>query len=173
MSSSLLRRLLGADLDQVGQALRDFSDNPRQAEGFLSVWHHPGRIARFMIRVMKLPAEGQDQMTTVDVDQQPGREVWRRSIGETRFQTRQAVVGQLLEEASGPFRFRYEILVEEGVLRYRQARALFLGIPLPRFLSPMTDAEVRGDDAGWTVRVTVSCPRCGPIFGYSGRIEPA
>lgn len=171
MTPSVFRSLLGDDLDSLGGALQRFSENPNNAHGQLTVTHHPGRMARFFIWILRLPAEGTQQVTTIRVECSPTTETWNRVIGRSKFRTRHRAKGGYLEERAGPFRFLHDVSIDDGVLRYRQAHVYLLGIKLPRVFSPIIDAEAQGDNKGWTLDLTVSCPRCGPICHYTGWIE--
>ena len=169
---SVFRSLLREKLDSVCGSLQRFSDAPQGASGTLTVTHHPGRMARFFIWILRLPKEGENLVTRISVKSNPRGEVWTRSIGSSRFVTRHRVVGDLLEERAGLFRFLHEVDVQQGALQYRQVRVYFLGIRLPRNFSPIIDAEAKGDEHGWKLDLVVSCPRCGPICRYEGWVEP-
>ncbi|HAY13503.1 MAG TPA: DUF4166 domain-containing protein [Fimbriimonadaceae bacterium] len=172
MEPSVFRSLLGPQLDEVGGALRRFSDVPQSAEGSLTVTHHPGRMARFFIKILKLPAAGTLLPTRIAVQSNPQREIWQRSIGRSRLRTQHRAVGTYLEERVGLFRFLHQIYVENGAMKYHQEKVFLLGIPLPHTFSPIIDATASGDEKGWELDLTVSCPRCGPICQYKGWIEP-
>lgn len=167
----MFQTLLGNQLQSLGGALRRFSEEPGSASGELTVEHHAGRMARFFIWALRLPREGVHQATTIRVQRTDTQETWNRMIGSSRFRTRHRAHDGYLEERAWPFRFLHEVKVDEGVLRYRQARVYLLGIPLPHLFSPIIEAEAKGDDTGWTLDLTVSCPRCGPICRYAGRMK--
>jgi len=169
--ASVFRTLLGARLDSLGGALRTFSDQPSAARGELTVTHHPGRMARFFIFILRLPAEGAKQPTEINVRSEPNLEVWSRRIGKSRFRTKHRAIGDFLEERAWPFRFLHQVSVEEGVMRYRQIHVYLLGLKLPHLFSPIIEAKAFGNEHGWTLDLTVSCPRCGPICHYEGWIE--
>jgi len=171
MARSVFRELLGTELDGVSGALKRFSDAPTAATGSLDVRHHTGRTARFFIWLLGLPKEGTNQPTTVAVKGLHGVETWNRKIGASKFRTRHAVVDGLLEERAGKFRFLHKVAVVDGGIKYTQERVYFLGVRLPHLFSPIIVAFAKGDDHGWTLDLTVSCPRCGPICEYSGWIE--
>lgn len=171
MAPSVFTTLLGDELDTLGGALRKFSEQPDCAKGELTVTHHPGRMARFFILVLRLPAQGSQQVTSIRVKRSSKGEVWNRVIGKSRFRTKHRAVGQYLEERAWPFRFLHQVQVDNGVLRYRQAKVYLLGVRLPHLFSPIIAAEAHGDERGWTLELTVSCPRCGPICHYEGWIE--
>jgi hypothetical protein len=169
----VFRSLLGSELDQLSEALRRFSDAPTSAQGELTVTHHTGRMARFFIWILRLPKAGRGQTTTIQVSRTERTEYWRRRIGSSRFQTRHRALGPYLEERAGLFRFVHVVSVVDGGLHYRQERVYFLGLRLPHVFSPIIEAHADGDDRGWTLDLTVSCPRCGPICRYEGWITPA
>lgn len=169
---SVFRRLLGSQLESVEGALFQFSEHPSRAVGTLTVKHHTGKSARFFIWLLRLPKEGQDLPIVVQIISQTGREFWQRVIGASVLQTRHDVVQDWLEEKVGRFRFLHRVTVVEGGLHYRQERVYYCGIRLPRFLSPIVEAYAKGDETGWNLNVTVSCPRCGPICQYQGWITP-
>lgn len=172
MNQSVFREILGADLGSVSGALGAFSDAPSKASGHLDVKHHPGRMARFFIWILKLPKEGTDQPVSIEIERKPKLERWRRRIGDSRFVTRHRAMGKYLEEKAGLFRFVHKVSAADGGMNYHQVRVYFLGIRLPHVFSPIINATAKGDDKGWLLDLTVSCPRCGPICQYKGWIEP-
>jgi hypothetical protein len=127
-------------------------------------------MARFFIWILKLPKEGPDQDTTIQVELSENLERWNRKIGRSRFRTKHRAVEGLLEERAGYFRFMHRVSVVNGGLNYHQERVYFCGIRLPLLFSPIIDANASGDDTGWILDLTVSCPRCGPICHYTGRV---
>ena len=170
MEQSVFGKLLGSNLERVDGVLKDFSISPSAAAGTLNVVHHTGKMARFFIWILGLPKEGENQHTTVKVEYKKGQEYWNRRIGISKFRTKHAAVDGYLEETAGRFKFLHEVTVVDGGINYHQVRVYFLGIRLPRVMSPIIDATAKGDDAGWMLDLTVSCPRCGPICQYKGWI---
>lgn len=170
--ASLLRQLLGDQIESLHGALKDFTENPGRAQGSLTVTHHTGRMARFFIWLLRLPAAGDNLAATIQVTAKPTSEEWHRVIGPSQFRSQQRVKNGHLEELAGPFRFVQRVAVQDGTLHYRHTEVYLLGLRLPRLMSPIIDAEARGDATGWDVAVTVSCPRCGPICHYEGRMKP-
>ncbi|MBI1756630.1 MAG: DUF4166 domain-containing protein [Fimbriimonas ginsengisoli] len=170
MGESVFRKLLGPALDSVEGALRKFSDEPCAAAGSLDVVHHPGRMARFFIWILALPKEGCGQPTSIVIERSSDCEKWNRRIGASRFSSRHSIVDGMLVEKAGRFRFLHRVSVVDGGIHYHQERVYFLGIRLPLLFSPIIDANAKGDERGWKLDVTVSCPRCGPICQYSGWI---
>ncbi len=165
---SLFRKLLGSELDKVQGGLSAFLDSPGAAEGNLTVRHHPGKSARFFIRLLRLPKEGTDMPTRLDVSIDDESEYWRRQIGQSRLKSRHRIREGKLEEQMWPFSFLYDVELKGGALTYTQTEVRLLGMKLPSTFSPIVGGEVIGRGDGWWMRISVSCPRCGPICVYEG-----
>ena len=147
------------------------------AEGRVDVVHGTHLLTPFFIRTMKLPAAGQSSPVRLQVviDHAPADGpdaimMWMRQIGATRLDTRQfARRGQLVETA-GPGSVEFRLRADEGVLVYESERCRFLGVPMPRALSPAVRARVSPSTDGWHVHVVIEWRR-HLICTYGGEMR--
>ena len=143
---------------------------PLRAEGTVDVEHGRGRLARFIIRLMNLPAAGPRQPVRLDVVGDGPELVWTRRIGGSILRTRQHARGSRLVERSGLGRVSFDLTVEDGALLYRQSSIHIAGLPMPSSLSPFVCAVISATSEGWHVAVTVTW-RGRIVCRYAGTIR--
>jgi hypothetical protein len=170
----LYRRVLGPQFDSLPPVLQRFhgQPGPARASGQLSVRYGPGRLARWVGSVWRLPREGELQPATVAVEPRGGVEIWRRSIGGRSFVTRQWQSGALLIEALGVCSLGLEVSVERDELRLLSRRFWWCGVPIPAGLAPRVAAVARPTPRGWNVEVHVSHSWLGHLLSYEGEVIP-
>jgi hypothetical protein len=143
---------------------------PLRAEGTMEVEHGDGWLARPVIWLMKLPAAGPGQAVQLAVDREDAELVWTRRIGRSILHTRQRARGSRIVERSGPGRIAFDLVVDDGALRYRQSSFHVAGLRLPSSLSPRVAALVSATAEGWRVAVTVTW-RGRLLCRYAGTIR--
>jgi hypothetical protein len=178
---ALYPRLLGPAWDRLDPAVRraHLLDGTLAVRGRFRIWCAPGRLARVLCRLVRLPPAGADIETRLVVTGDGDRERWERSFGGHRLvsEERAASNGQLIEWMP-PVELRFRLEAEAGALRFRQAgAALRLGrlrLPLPAAVAPRVDAREAPAGDGGAVRVTVAvrAPLVGRLFEYEGVVEP-
>lgn len=173
---SLLRRLLGNDLDRLPAGLREFHDAPDRGRvvGRFRVLR-PRGLRRWLGDRLGFPPPGEDVPLELVVERDGDRDRWVRRFGDQVLCTTQEVRGTRLVERLGPWRLEYALRVEEPDLRYELRAARLLGLPLPGFLRPRDQTVEHGLEDGWEVRVRVALPLLGTLLEYGGRLtrEPA
>ncbi len=172
----------------LGEAVFSALPEPLRAfhgPGGHPVWHGRARVengtspvARLLQWIIGLPKAGDDIPITVSVDRlKPDgdvAEVWTRNFGGSRFSSRLYLDGQSrLHERFGPVTFRLGAEMRQGRLNLPVVSARFLGIPLPGFLLPRSEAteEVDSDGRfGFDVKLTL--PVFGLLVRYAGWLVP-
>ncbi|MEX2176032.1 MAG: DUF4166 domain-containing protein, partial [Pirellulaceae bacterium] len=89
-----------------------------------------------------------------------------------RLVTLQTESGGQLIEAAGPLRMAFELVAEDGGIRFLPRRTWLVGIPLPRWLSPVATARVAPRGERWQVDAQVRLPTGGLIIRYHGVMVP-
>jgi hypothetical protein len=171
--ASPYRSALGDRCDQLPPVLRRFHEEGGVARGEFDVVVGEGWWRRTLARLAGFPAAGRVPVT-LQVEAIGERQVWRRRLGDSRIHSRQRARDGLLYERFGPLCFAFELLVDDGVLHFRQRRVRFLGCPLPTPLAPVISASAQacGPNA-WDVEVEIWMIPWERVVRYSGRMEVA
>jgi hypothetical protein len=98
-------------------------------------------------------------------------ERWCRSFGDRRLVTVQWAAGDLLMESFGPIAFSSVLALDGPRLTYEFRRAWFVGVPLPRRVSPVVTGSVVAGESGWWVETRATAPFLGEIVRYEGWVE--
>ena len=177
---SLYPRVLGSAWQDVADVIQRAhrSTGGLQACGIFQFVRGNNGLARFLARLLRLPAETDATDVRVEVIPDRGGEQWRRRFGRRCFVTRQrqGPPGVLVERVS-ILEFHFRLTVNNGGLSYRQTAAgLRVGpvyVPFPQWMRPEVTAREEPDDRPdhISVRVTVSLPLVGLLMKYGGRME--
>ena len=137
----------------------------------------PGRLLR---RMLGMPEAAGDIPVTVDRlsgSQQGcgGTEIWTRNFAGQRFSWRlQAQQSGCVIETFGPLSFTLDLAADTSGLEMPVAGWRFCGIPMPRFLRPLSQAREFEDDHGrFRFDVRLSLPVLGLLIHYLGWLSPA
>jgi len=163
----LYRALLGDQFGSLHPAVQRAHAAPLRAEGAVDVVHGTHWLGPFLVWMMNLPAPGPRQPTTVDIRVSGCGLVWTRTIGASRFRTRQNAEGSLLVERLGLGRVAFALDVDAGALRYRQVSMSVARIAVPPSLGPRVSVGVCPASEGWHVQVEVTW-RAHLVCRYSG-----
>jgi uncharacterized protein DUF4166 len=167
---SLYQRMLGPDFERLGPVLQRFhSRDSGRAYGRLQVTRPARWWALLVAWAGGLPAAGSASLR-LDVTPQGRGQQWVRSFGGQQLVTTQTAGTGCLLEGNGPLTLAFYMHVRQGGLAMRSQRAWFLGLPLPRILSPRVTAAVLPDPLGWQVRVRIRLPWLGEITRYEGSV---
>ncbi|MEH6635169.1 MAG: DUF4166 domain-containing protein [Halioglobus sp.] len=132
-------------------------------------------FARFLARIFRFPAAGDDVPVTVTMTRTEYGEIWERSFD-----------GRILRShctpAKAPHRYRerfwlfnceLDLLVEDGCMRLPVRRGWFAGLPLPRFLLPRSDSREYAQNGSFRFDVALSAPFGGGLLvRYRGYLRP-
>lgn len=156
------------------------------AEGY-PVWRGRARvengkspIAWLLRRIIGLPEAADDVPVTVSVERTAmeggAAEIWTRNFGGCRFSSRLDLDldrGGCLRERFGPVSFSLDVTAGNGELRLPVAAARMLGLPLPRFLLPRSEATESVDTQGrFHFDVKLTLPVFGLLVRYVGWLTP-
>jgi len=172
--ATLYQRILGDRFEALAPVLRRFHSQPNGgvAQGKLQVIRAPGRLKAILAAVMRLPRQQDAAVMRLEVSPTRDGERWTRFIGQSTLITKQTAWKSLLLEKNGPVCLGLEIDIVEGGMVFRTRRAWFIGIPLPRWLTPEAEATALPVDNGWALVVRLSLPLVGRILEYRGNVVP-
>lgn len=173
MEPTLYQRVLGAKFDELHPVLRRFHSSSRGGgQGRFRVTHFPGRLRTLLIRLMRLPAAGDNVPVELVVTPHGTGELWARHFPGWPFVTIQTAGRGLLLERDGPIAFGFALDVVAGGMTFTTREFRVLGVPLPSWAAPSVSAVVVPNEAGWTVTVRMSVPIVGSLMEYHGEVVP-
>lgn len=174
---SLYQGLLCSAFAQLPPAIHAMHSRPTHAvaRGVATVRRGTNILARLIAAIMRFPAAGDAIPLKVVFTVHQGREVWRRYFGAESFSSVQyAGAGRwdhLLVERFGALAFAMSLVPRGDRLCFTIRAWRFLGIPMPLWLAPRTDAFEQVIDGRFNFNVRVSFPIIGLIVHYQGWLE--
>lgn len=176
---ALYPRVMGAawaslDPAVVRSHLDDKADD-LATHGSFTIRHGHRRLARWLCRALRMPAEGVDVPIRLLVVREGPTERWHRTFGGRKLVTiqREQPSG-VLAERFGCLELRFRLAAENAALVYRSTGARLrlgpLSLPLPRKLSPTVVAREEAAGGGVRIAVAVTLPFIGPLIEYTGEI---
>jgi Domain of unknown function (DUF4166) len=176
----LFRQVLGHNWDRLDEQVRRFHDvtTTVQAAGTFRIRHGNHWLARFLIWLLSLPADGDAVDVRLTVTRRGDREHWARQFASQpmdSFLWRRS--NGLLAEQMGPWEIRFRLANDGGALAYYPGGARFclglLRIPAPRWCAPRVVASERLnlENKGVDCSVEVNLPVLGILIAYEGTIH--
>ena len=175
LSAGLYPRLLAAEWGNLDPAVQGL--HAHGAAGAIEIRHGSTRLARLLLRIMRMPPTAPAVWTRLDILHCHGGERWVRWFGDHVVATLQREqTGRLLAERFGALEFYFRLRVADGALHYEQTgTALCLGpwrVPLPRRMAPRVSAQEAPTGRDRThVLVSVTMPMAGFLISYEGGME--
>lgn len=124
-------------------------------------------------RIVGFPASVNDIEVNIEIDADETREIWQRDFGGHTFCSTLTQRGSHVAERFGPLSFTLGLKRDGESLLYPVLSARFLGLPLPRFLTPRSESSESVDDQGrFTFDVKISLPIAGLVAHYRGWLVP-
>ncbi|TWB43385.1 SDR family oxidoreductase [Nitrospirillum pindoramense] len=182
----VFRQVIGAEAwsrqPAVWRALHGVeAGTPAVWRGRATVTRGRSLLARLAALLVGFPATGADVPVSVTLTRAPeGGERWMRDFGGRRFASRldagQGRNAHMVLERFGPAAYAQALVSEDGAVRLVLRRWTLLGLPLPLWLAPRSDAtetaEPTPDGARFRFDVRISHPLGGLIVHYRGWLAP-
>ncbi len=176
MPAPLFARLLGDDLAALPPPIRAGHDvapflalaGRGTAEGAANP------LARLAARLFGLPVETADAPLRVEMRAAPdGSESWERQWSGRTMRSVLRADGTGLTEAFGPFTGTLALRRNDDGLALEATGGRLLGIPLPRWLAPISAAREHPDAEGrFAFDVPIAVPLLGRLTRYRGWLAP-
>jgi hypothetical protein len=134
------------------------------------------RMARFVARMLRLPAAGEAVATRLTVVRTNSGETWTRLFaGNELVTTQTAAADGTMRERFGMIEISCRLEAGSGAICYRQVGAAIclggLRLPLPRWLWPVVEGIEEAHGPGRTrVSVRVTVPLIGHLISYDGSV---
>lgn len=178
---SLFERVLGEGWLTLPAPVRTLHGAVQAAEyvgeAAVECGRHPlARLARWL---MRLPPAAARVPVRVSITVADDAEHWQRQFGPRRFATTlrwRPASGRLVETFrlfGLPMRFELGLVAENAALCWPVTRGSFCGVPLPRWLLPISESQETVDAQGrFCFEVSVSLRGLGLVARYGGWLEP-
>ena len=172
----LFQRVLES-FDLMPSAVRDAHapDPARELEGRVDIEGGETFGARIIARLFGFPETGRDLPASVTIERDGNDEVWNRRFGPAEFESRVSTTWGLnrIVERFGLLEFELDAIANAAGFRLGVRSAAFMGLPLPRLISPSTVAGASLDEHGrYRFDVLVTLPLFGRLVRYEGWLTP-
>lgn len=177
-SPCLFEQALAEDWQQLPLEIRNAhaAIRRRAFEGEAIVERGTSLLARLVCALFRFPRSSPKTPVKVVFRRVGEREVWHRTFGTSQFRSVLKVPEKgtgLVQERFGFFSFQIPLEASREELRFPVARAWVLGIPIPTFLLPKSEAREFVDSQGrFNFEIELSLPLVGRIVRYEGWLEP-
>ena len=171
----LFQQALGPDFARLPPAVRASHDHagPRRWVGTATITRGHGLLARAIALVFRFPKAGKAVPLTVLKTPADTGEVWDRRFGTGLFRSHLRLTPQGLTERFGPMTFLLQLQSTDGALHYPVVAGRCLGLPIPRFLLPLSIAREYELAGQFRFDVALHAPlRGGLIVRYAGFLVP-
>lgn len=130
--------------------------------------------ARWLRRLLGLPAPGPAQALTLTIERQGTREVWTRRFSHRcmRSVLDRRAGSPLLYERLGPATLGFALRHDSDAIDWQLRSLHVLGLPLPRAMHGKVLSRSGFRDGRYHFSVDVRLPLLGQLIGYQGWLEP-
>lgn len=175
----LFETILGTSFNQLPTQLQDLHTFTDQR-----VWRGEAHITRgksFRSKVAGwlagFPDESQAAPVQVTMYQSATGEIWQRKFGLSGFRSNLSHKTRngstIMTERFGLMRFEIGLNLNDGCLHYPVLRGTLFGLPLPKWLLPVSNTFEHVDHQGRACfNVKISLPLAGPVVHYQGWLKP-
>ena len=168
---------LGCSYGTLPEPIRALHDNLDIStwSGTASVQVGSSRLAGIVRRVIGFPGRGEEIPVSITIQRRGEKEFWTRNFAGKTFRsvlTRWGETGeQRVTERFGPFVFVIALEANNIALHYPVERGWFLGIPLPKWLLPVSKTTESATQGIFTFDVSIVLPFLGLMVQYSGQLK--
>ena len=172
----LYSRLLGTAWNELPVEVRAIHEVAGTASGRASVERGDGLLAQLAAALIGFPKAASNTPVKVRFEAANGIETWTRDFGGEAFSSQQFAGSgrsdQLLCERFGALTFGMALVVDGGRLSLVVRRWCVLGVPLPMWLCPRSNAHEDVEDGKFHFHVEIGHPLTGLIVRYRGWLVP-
>ncbi len=177
-NTCLFEQALGTEWSLLPREIRDAhaAIRRRAFNGEARVERGTSLFAPLICALFRFPPTASKTPVKVVFRRVGGREIWQRSFGSSHFHSVLKVAKEgtgLIQERFGLFTFQIPLEVLGQELRFPVARGWILGVPIPKFLLPKSQAREFVDAKGrFYFEIELSLPLIGRIVRYEGWLTP-
>ena len=176
---SAYQHALGKSFNDLPPVLRAFAGSGKaRYAGVCTVTRGSTAWSRIVGFLMGLPGKVSQADFSLDVDHAAHRCIWiRHFAGRKKLKTTIRSGGKpgkgLMVETVGAASLTFRVTVDDGRLLLQSLKGRFLGLPLPGFLGPRTEASVACEGETVFVESTVTMGRRTRLMRYSFEVTRA
>lgn len=168
------RAVLGAAFDDLNKAVRETHDAviPRRYSGKATVTRGTGPLARVAAALFGFPCTSVDIPVTVTKTPNAKGETWVRAFGPSVFKSHLSQTARGMRERFGIFAFDLDLTVAGETLQFPVKGGRCLGVAIPRFLLPRSEATEYVEDGRFHFDVHLKAPTGATLVHYRGWLDP-
>jgi len=174
-TGALFAGVVGIDWSGLPHAVRDShrGSATRAFRGRGEVRRGRGPMAWLVASLCGFPPSVADIEVEVVKSRDGARERWERRFGRHRFASTLRLRDGRLRERFGLFEFELDLHVADQALHFPLRRGWLCGLPLPRWLLPISRAREHGQDERLNFDVALIGPLgMGLLVHYRGWLQP-
>lgn len=174
----LFQQALGETFKGLPQPVRSLHTvfDQRQWSGEAKVTRGTSRLGQLLCRIVGFPPAADATPVTVTIERQGDKEIWLRNFGGKTFRSVLSLAGApgsgVVQERFGPTTFNIHLNQKDGALAYPVRSGKLLGIPLPRWMLPVSETAETAPDGIFRFDVEISLPGLGRLVRYQGWLKP-
>lgn len=170
---ALYRRMLGPAFEGLPSAVRDLHSGSGAWIGRATVIRGDGLVPAIAARIAGLPPAATNVPITFTIQEYEDRQVWTRHFGDHRTTSELWFRNGGLFERIGAAHYAMQVKPTEDGLSVTVSHARIFGVPLPRFLTPVSRSTESVDGEGrYTFDVGGYLPKGELIIRYHGWLVP-
>lgn len=175
MPSEMVKDWFGDQFNKLHPALQQLHRIGGRLTGDVKITYGrgiAGVLGRRLAKKMNFPNEGLHQLS-VNISHDRGGLHWARSFdGRAPVESLFNPVGNINDgywlETTGPLQMRLTVDIIKGGWFWRCLNVKFLGLPVPQWLLPRTDAYKTIENGKYRFHVAFSLPLMGTLVSYRG-----
>lgn len=175
----LFEQALGDDWHLLPEPIRGAHSAIRRRafHGHAKVERGTSALAHLVCTLFRFPPNASATPVHVAFERRVDKEIWHRTFGTSSFRSVLKIVKAgtgLIQERFGLFTFHIPLQATGQALRFPVLRGFILGLPIPAFLLPKSNAREFVDASGrFNFEIDLSLPMIGRIVRYEGWLKPA
>ncbi len=171
----LFQRVLGSNIAKLPAPVRKGHQvcATKIMSGQVDVARGGNPLMQILASVIGFAKTGVEQPITITMDIKNNTEVWTRTINGKSFRStlsKGQKEGEIYERF-GPLTFKIILRIEDKKLHYDIITAKCLGLPLPKFLRPLSTTHECVKNGRFFFDVEIVLPRLGRLIHYRGWLE--
>jgi hypothetical protein len=178
MTNKLVKNWFGDQFSNLHPLLQKLHSDGGELVGDVEISYGKGLagiIGGRLGKKMNLPREGVHQLTVSISHDVDGLHWWRRFDEQTVIKSLFKPVGDIEQgywiETTGPLSMKLTVDIKNGGWFWRCLKVNFLGLPIPRWLIPHTNAYKIIENGKYRFYVEFSLPIIGSLVSYQGLLR--
>ena len=170
MIQSIYQKLLQNDYLNLAPILQEIHGDKSniKARGIVQIEYGNGILVKVINKLLKMPNQGTNVMTKLEVDRNANDEIWTREFNKTIFRTKQFIKNEYLIEQKGAIFLVFSLYVKDSGLEFQQEYTRFYKLKLPKILSVVTTAFIKAENESWHIHIEIKSPILGLLIKYYG-----